>query len=177
MQTNIKANSFKVWRTVELGTFKKRSDLLDALSKAKKDICVDGSDNDMLTRMSIAKERTRLSLVKIRPKDIGFVIPTTRYGQKIFNSSQLNRHALSVGLHLCPEEVAPQLCLQGPLHIRYPDFIHVGMKPKEIRWNDNDYGDGPGSNEIVWSVGINGLCPSLGGYHHDDEYWIYVKGN
>jgi len=172
MQTNIKTNSFKVWRTIELGTFKRRRDLLNALDKKGKLNCVDGSYSRMLTRMSIAKKRVRLNLVKIRPKDIGFVVPETRWGEKIFMASQLNRHALSIGLRLCPAEVALQLCLQSHLYI---SDVTIGMKPTLIRFNDFD--EGPGSNEIVWGLKNPGLYPSLGGYYWDNEFWIYVKPN
>ncbi len=171
MRTDIQVNNLKVWRTVELGTFKRRRDLLDALDSKKKLNCVDGSYSRMLTRMPIATKRVRLKLVKIRPKDIGFVIPETRHGERVFDASQLNKHALSVGLQLCPTETAPQLCLQGRL---YSD-VKIGMKPTLIRFNDFD--EGPGSNEIIWTVDNSGLCPSLGGYYHNDEYWIYVKPN
>lgn len=106
-----------LWKTIKLGTHSV-DELRQALIKA--DFKVGVWADDILGWISIAPEPTEVELVVVTVAGLGFHDGATR--QEIYEK------ALSLGLHVCPSEVGPQLRLQYPDQPRH-ELLLVAMKP------------------------------------------------
>lgn len=116
-----------VWRTINLGTHASSAELRQALTDG--DYRVSNWADDILGKTPIAPEPLTLDLVLVTVSDLGFPEGAKR--------SDIYEKALTLGLHLCPAEVGPQLRLQ------YPDqpmdeWMVIAMEPIVV--SDGDPG-------------------------------------
>ncbi len=112
---------FDTWTTVKLGTgLKTPQDFHEAIIAAgfedwfMNDIFKDDSD---FTTSQVEQE---VDLVIVSVKELGF--------KKQVSRREIYERALSLGLQLCPAEVAPQLVMQYP-NIRQVNDLCIGMEP------------------------------------------------
>lgn len=139
------------WRTINLGTYASNTELRQALTDG--DYRISNWASDIVGKTPVASEPLTLDLVLVTVADLGFPQGATR--QAIYEKAQ------TLGLHLCPAEVGPQLRLQ------YPDqpmdeWILVGMEPIV----------GSGGGPRVFGVARDSrgrwLC---GSYGDPDDHW------
>lgn len=106
------------WKTIQLGTHNSVNQLRQALID-------DGFKigpwcDDIFKKITVAPKTTEIELVVVTVAELGSPNGATR--QKIYDK------ALSLGLHLCPAEVGPQLRLQ---YLDQPggEWLFVAMDP------------------------------------------------
>ncbi|QQS23001.1 hypothetical protein IPM19_00305 [bacterium] len=102
--TPVKNNTgYPIWKTITIGNFKTKSELLAALQKAG----VTALSSNLIEGNSFAlsAEPVQINLVRVKVKDFQI----DRYGAY---RKEFFAKALSKGLALCPLEVGPQLRLQ-----------------------------------------------------------------
>jgi len=113
--------SWKVWKTIQIGTGLKTA---DEFRQTLKDGGFKISDwaNDIMGKpgFSISSEKIELDLVVVSVADLGF--PD---GAKL---DQIYKRAKSLGLALCPPEVGPQLRLQYKDQPK-GEWLRVAMEP------------------------------------------------
>jgi hypothetical protein len=121
--------TFRVWKTIKLGTGIKDADGFRVAIKAM-GMCVHDYAYDILSEpaFTVADEQQEVDLVVVSIRDLGF--------EKEATQQEIYQRALEKGLQLCPNEVGPQLRLQyadQPLN----ESIVIGMEP--IIGSDHDF--------------------------------------
>lgn len=121
-ETVVKAieQTFKVWKTIKLGTHKDVNALKKAITKAG---CKIGDwANDMLGKeaFTIAPTEQEIDLVVVTVGELGF-----KNGAKY---SDICQRAQELGLELCPNEVGPQLRLQYKDQPK-GEWLRIAMEP------------------------------------------------
>jgi len=146
--------SFKVWKTIRLGTgLKTAKDFYEAIVTSGNRIGDWG--HDILNQPAFVARETEkeVSIVNISVAELGFEDGATR--------KDIYDRAIRLGLNLCPAEVGPQLCLQ---YNNKPkgEWLCVAMKPIA------DSGAGVsrifcvGHDGVVnWFFGVNGSPDSF----------------
>jgi hypothetical protein len=113
-------NSFPMWKTIKLGTYKDADDLLKTMKK--KGVLIGEWANDIIHQpaFTVSPKKTNVELVKATVDDLGFKKGAAR--------KDIYKSALKLGLELCPNEVGPQLRLQYKDQ-PYLEWLLVAMEP------------------------------------------------
>ncbi len=107
----------QIWKTIIIGTYKSKDELLKALGE--KGIQVTDSKHMWDSpRFQLSKIQKECKLVRISVMKMGFDKPALY--------EDICKKAQEIGLKLCPAEVAPQLKIQ----YRQPrgEYLNIGMK-------------------------------------------------
>jgi hypothetical protein len=110
---------FPLWKTIKVGTHESVEDLLIAL--ARNNFRIRDWAVDVCRKITLAKAETKIELVQVSVRDLGFEQAATR--KEIFD-----RATKAYGLDLVPEEVGPQLRLQyqnQPMN----EWLPLAMQP------------------------------------------------
>jgi len=147
--------NFKVWKTIDIGTYKDVESLLKAL--VDNDFCIGSWADDVLKSSNFAvasKERT-VELVRVTPQDIGFQNGAYR--------KDMYTRALELGLQLCPLEVGPQLRLQYADQPKR-ESLQIGMEPQvDSEEHESEF-------RVVHSP-MGGPLWLVGDHKHPDDFW------
>lgn len=128
----------KTWKTVKLGTgLKTSADFKLALEKGGHNFNSVGVDV-MLRQLDVSIEEIEVDLVEISGQDLGL-------GPISITMGELWSAAHAIGLHACPREIGPQLCLQCELPNRKTyhvvmDEIYIDPNSKNTRWRSPIWG-------------------------------------
>ncbi|MDB5254200.1 MAG: hypothetical protein JWL80_266 [Parcubacteria group bacterium] len=114
---------FPVWKTVELGIGPQNGEgFVQALGKAEI-LITETAVNALCSPQFQVADRKEVKLVKVTLRDLN--LPTRR----IHFSTAVNV-AMSLGLKLCPDEVAPALLLQNKLrNMKCGDYVKIASLP------------------------------------------------
>lgn len=156
--------SFKVWKTIKLGTGLKTADnFRRALKSAGCKISDWGNDILGKPAFTASETETDVHLVVVSVKEFGFKDGATR--------ADIYKRAQELGLELCPAEVGPQLRLQ------YKDqpsgeWLLIGMEPITgsvgyLYVFDLERDDGE-----LWLSGSNG-DPDL--FWNGNYRWVFLR--
>jgi len=112
--------TFKVWKTIKLGTCKDVG-LLHATLKAYQYEIAESAEN-LLSKSSFTLSLTEeeIQLVNVSVADLGF--------SKDVNHGEIYAKAKELGLELCPSEVGPQLRLQYKDQPK-DEWLLIAMEP------------------------------------------------
>ena len=146
--------SFVIWNTVTLGTYKSSSEYRKALGAGG--YRVGDYADQIFNKVKVSETVTQLDLVVKTVAELGFKNGVAR--------KQIYDRAIKLGLELCPAEVGLALRLQYPGQ-PYGGWLHIAMEPIadsvdglrvfEVvhgyggRW----LGSGYGCPDVFWGVG------------------------
>jgi len=160
-----KVGTFKVWKTIKLGTGLKTDDAFRKALKAGGHYISDWA-NDILGKPAFKASKTEMEvgLMNVSVAELGF-----KNGAKL---SDIYKRAQELGLELCPAEVGPQLCLQ------YKDQpngerLLIGMKP--ITDSDGDlgvFGVERGGDDGSW---LGTYCGDPDGFWRGSSWFLFVS--
>ena len=146
--------SFKVWKTIKLGTIKNADALRKALKKA--DFKIGDWGNDILGKpaFTVTSVEEEIQLVNLSVADLGFK-DGANYGNICAKAKEL-------GLELCPNEVGPQLRLQYKDQPK-GEYLRIAMEPI----TDSD------GRLLIFFVAhdVDGLW-LFGNYGDSDSFWL-----
>jgi len=113
--------SFKVWKTIQLGTRHKTADDFRAAFQAAGCYIADGA-HDILRSAAFqtAEQETEIDIVLTSVAGLGF--------QRFATYEEICARARELGLELCSAEVGPQLRLQY-LTQPFTHWLHIAMEP------------------------------------------------
>ena len=117
---------FRVWKTVTLGGYSPES-ILTALEDG--DCRVGDTTTSLIQQIVYTPEEnsTKLDLVAVSVKDLGFLRPAT--------IKEIYDRAISWGLELCPAETGPVLRIQHKSSVQYGMF-NIAMSPVNVKLSD-----------------------------------------
>ena len=113
-------HTFKVWKTIKLGTLKNADEFRKALKKA--DCKIGDWGNDILGKPAfmVASAEEEIQLVNLSVAELGF--------KNGANYGDICAKAKELGLELCPNEVGPQLRLQYKDQPK-GEYLRIAMEP------------------------------------------------
>ena len=145
--------SFKVWKTIKIGTIKNADEFRKALKKAGFKISDWANDIIGKPAFTVASGEEEIQLVNLSVEELGFK-NGAKYGDICARAKEL-------GLELCPNEVGPQLRLQYKDQPK-GEWLRIAMEP--ITDSDGDLD--------IFNVGHDGdglwLRSNLG---FSDDFW------
>jgi hypothetical protein len=103
-KTYVTERKFSVWKTIKLGLHKTKEEYFSALKESKVTLIVGVKEAIETENFSISQTVREINLVAVCPHHLGFFETTT--------VAEFHKRAISLGLSLCPPEVALALRLE-----------------------------------------------------------------
>jgi len=110
------------WRTVTIGCYESPRGY--RIRMALHGVFIPSHDfvaDEMLGKMTVAESPHPVTLIRCSVGSLGFTNGNTLYGE-------ICKRGKELGLELCPAEVGPLLCLDGPRGTR-DALLHIAMEP------------------------------------------------